>query len=69
MRFDFSDSETLSQIFCGTAATNLGMQKLALSLGFCEEGRRKAHLYLEGQWVDVIEFGLLRPDLAAKVMI
>jgi len=58
----------LVRIFCGTAATNLGMQKLALSLGFREEGRRKAHLYLEGEWVDVVEFGLLRPDLAAKVM-
>ncbi|AEV24500.1 acetyltransferase, ribosomal protein N-acetylase [Azospira oryzae PS] len=59
----------LVRIFCGTAATNLGMQRLALSLGFREEGRRKAHLYLDGQWVDVIDFGLLRPDVAVQVSI
>jgi RimJ/RimL family protein N-acetyltransferase len=52
----------LERIYCGTAATNQGMQNLALGLGFREEGRRRAHLYLEGAWVDVIEYGLLRAE-------
>lgn len=57
----------LVRIYCGTAATNLGMRRLASALGFVEEGRRTSHLYLEGQWVDVLEYGLLRPGFAAAV--
>lgn len=56
------DKLNLERIYCGTAETNDGMQNLALALGFREEGRRRAHLYLEGAWVDVIEYGLLRLD-------
>ena len=50
----------LERIYCGTANTNEAMNKLALALGMVEEGRRKAHLYLDGEWVDLIEYGLLK---------
>jgi ribosomal-protein-alanine N-acetyltransferase len=50
----------LHRIYCGTAATNSAMKKLALSLGMKKEGVRKEHLFLNGQWVDVVEFGILR---------
>lgn len=56
----------LERIYCGTAATNIGMQKLALSLGMVEEGRRRAHLFLEGQRVDVIEYGILRAEFSGN---
>ena len=56
------DKLNLHRVFCGCAATNGGMLHLARSLGFREEGRRRAHLWLEGQWVDVVEFGLLRSE-------
>ena len=36
------------------------MKKLAIALGMVEEGRRKAHLYLDGEWVDLIEYGVLK---------
>ncbi len=52
----------LSRVYCGTAATNRGMQKLAGQLGMVEEGRRRRHLYLEGEWVDVLEYGVLREE-------
>ena len=52
----------LERIYCGTAETNNGMRKLATSLGMREEGRRRSHLYLSGEWVDVIEYGILRSD-------
>ena len=52
----------LERIYCGTAATNVAMARLALALGMTEEGRRRAHLWLEGAWVDVIEYGLLRSE-------
>lgn len=52
----------LERIFCGTASGNLGMQRLALRLGMVEEGRRRKHLFLEGGWQDMVEYGVLRDD-------
>lgn len=56
------DKLNLERIYCGTAANNKAMQDLALALGMVEEGRRRSHLYLDGAWVDVIEYGVLRTD-------
>lgn len=50
----------LERIYCGTADTNVGMKSLAISLGMVEEGRRRKHLFLNGKWVDLVEYGLLR---------
>lgn len=52
----------LERIYCGTAATNLGMQKLARQMGMAEEGRCRKHLFLEGEWVDKLEYGILREE-------
>jgi len=52
----------LERIYCSTAATNYGMQKLAVKMGMTEEGRRRSHMYLEGQWIDMIQFGILRNE-------
>jgi RimJ/RimL family protein N-acetyltransferase len=49
----------LHRIYCGTAANNEGMKKLALNLGMKEEGIRKEHLFLNGAWVDVLEYGIV----------
>lgn len=57
------DKLNLHRVYCGTAATNEGMRKLALALRFQEEGCRRAHLFLDGAWVDSIEYGLLRSDV------
>ena len=59
------DKLNLERIYCGTAATNIGMQRLAHSLGMREEGRRRSHLYLEGEWVDMLEYGVLKHEFAA----
>jgi ribosomal-protein-alanine N-acetyltransferase len=56
------DKLNLERIYCGTAANNLAMRKLAVALGMLEEGCRRSHLYLDGSWVDVVEYGLLRSD-------
>jgi [ribosomal protein S5]-alanine N-acetyltransferase len=55
----------LHRIHCGTAATNIGMQKLALALGMRQEGCRRSHLFLDGEWVDMLEFGVLREEFDA----
>lgn len=52
----------LHRIYCGTAANNTSMKKLALNLGMIEEGIRKEHLFLNGKWVDAVEFGINRSN-------
>ena len=52
----------LERIYCGTASGNVGMQRLALRLGMIEEGRRRKHLYLAGDWQDMLEYGVLRDE-------
>ena len=52
----------LHRVHCGTAAANIGMVRLAAALGMREEGRRRQALYLEGEWIDVVEFGVLRDE-------
>jgi ribosomal-protein-alanine N-acetyltransferase len=57
----------LHRIYCGTAATNVGMQKLAAALHMKLEGTRRSHLFLEGQWVDVLEYGVLRDEFSSAM--
>jgi len=52
----------LKRIYCGTAATNEGMQKLAVKLSMKKEGTRRKHLYLNGRYIDLVEYGLLREE-------
>ena len=52
----------LERIYCGTADTNNAMKALALSLGMVEEGRRRKHFFLDGEWVDLVEYGALREN-------
>lgn len=56
----------LERIYCGTSATNIGMQRLARALGMTEEGVRRHHLFLEGQWVDMLEYGILRSEFLTQ---
>jgi len=52
----------LNRIYCGTFETNVGMQKLAKSLGMKQEGVRRKAVYKNGNYLDLIEFGLLREE-------
>lgn len=52
----------LMRIYCGTAASNEGMKKLARVLRMKHEGTRRSHLFLDGAWVDVMDFGILRSE-------
>ena len=55
----------LHRISCGTSVKNIPMQKLATSLGFAQEGIRKDAMFKNGEFVDVIEYGLLRGNFKA----
>lgn len=52
----------LNRIYCGTSANNIAMQKLAGKLHMQQEGRRRSALHEGGEYVDVIEYGLLREE-------
>lgn len=52
----------LNRIYCGTAEDNLGMQNLAQSLGFKEEGRLRQVLFKGGAFKDMLQYGLLRNE-------
>ena len=49
----------LHRITCGTFSTNVEMMRLAEKLGFVQEGVRKQAAWKNGEWVDVVEYGLL----------
>ena len=56
------DKLNLERIYCGTAQKNIGMIKLAKRLGMKQEGCRRKHLFLEGEWQDMLEFGVLNDE-------
>ena len=49
----------LHRIYCGTSEDNTAMQKMALSLGFKEEGRARDAIHKNGSFKNVILYGLL----------
>ena len=49
----------LLRIACATFDTNHAMRGLAKSLGFREEGNRLAAVYKNGEFLNIIEYGLL----------
>lgn len=53
----------LHRIYCGTSEANIGMQRLALSIGMELEGRRKEAMYKNGRFFDVLEYGIIKNDL------
>lgn len=53
-------SLNLNRIYCGTSVENIGMQKLAGSLGFVKEGVARQALYKNGKYNDVINYGLIK---------
>lgn len=57
----------LERIYCGTAATNQGMIKLACTLGMTLEGTMRQHLFLDGERVDSVFYGVLREEFKAII--
>lgn len=52
----------LHRIYCGTQEDNVGFQKLAASLGFKEEGRKRESIFRGGKFKDIILYSLLRDE-------
>lgn len=52
----------LNRIWTGTAETNTGMRHIAEKLGMRQEGIFRNTVYLEGQYVNVVEYGILKEE-------
>ena len=55
-------SLNLHRIECGTFENNFSMQKIALSIGMRLEGTRRKKAYKDGNYYDVLEYGMLREE-------
>jgi RimJ/RimL family protein N-acetyltransferase len=60
------DRLNLHRIYCGTLEGNEGMKKLAVKLNMQKEGVRREAIYKQGQYLDIIEYGVLREDYLHK---
>lgn len=56
----------LYRIYFGTAADNIGMQKLGEKLGFKKEGIRRKALFKHNEYKDIYEYGLLKDEYVFK---
>lgn len=52
----------LHRIYCGTSEDNIGMQKLAATLGFKKEGRARDAMFKGGAFKDLTSYGLLEHE-------
>ena len=57
----------LHRIACGTFENNTAMIRLATALGMKEEGRRRKAAFKQGQYMDIVEFGILRTEFFERV--
>lgn len=55
----------LHRIGCGTFEDNTAMRRVALYLGMKEEGRRREAAFKQGKYIDVLEYGVLKPEYEA----
>jgi len=55
-------SMNLNRIWCGTMDNNLGMQRLALSLGMKEEGLKREEVFKNGRYYDTLQYSILKND-------
>lgn len=52
----------LNRVACATFSNNEGMCRLALALGMQQEGIRRQAAFKNNQYVDIIEFGILKSE-------
>jgi len=52
----------LNRIWTGTASVNNGMNKLALKLGMTKEGEFKDGMYLDGEYVSINSYAILKRE-------
>jgi ribosomal-protein-alanine N-acetyltransferase len=59
----------LHKVTAGAYVANEASVKALQRAGFTEEGRRRAHCFLDGQYTDVLLFGVLKDDFERQELI
>lgn len=57
-------SRAVPAVAAGVYAHNDASRGLLESLGFREEGRLRRHSFTDGEWRDIVKYGLLREEWA-----
>jgi len=52
----------LHRVYIGTHEKNIAMQKVAKKIGMKEEGRKREAIFKDGQYYDLIQYGLLKRE-------
>ena len=52
----------LHRVYAGTFSNNTAMQALAQKMGMKEEGRRREAAFVDGSFIDIIEYGILASE-------
>lgn len=52
----------LNRIYCGTFENNMGMIKIAEYLNMVKEGVRRNAIFKNGEYIDIVEYGLLKDE-------
>lgn len=60
------ESLNMYRIYSGTTSKNIGGQKLMESMGMIKEGIRRNHIYKNGEYLDIIEYGVLKEEFYKK---
>ncbi len=61
LEFAFGDSN-LNRVYLHVSATNVRAIKVYEKMGFQKEGEFKQHAFIDGEYKDIIEMGILRKD-------
>ena len=56
----------LHRITAATVSANAAMCRIALAVGMTEEGRRREAAFTDGEYHDVVEFGILAAEHHTK---
>lgn len=60
------ESLNMNRVYSGTTSANIAGQKLMEAMGMVREGVKRCHLYKNGQYVDIIEYGILKNEFLTK---
>jgi ribosomal-protein-alanine N-acetyltransferase len=61
--------ETLNikRIFSGTTEKNIGGQKLMEAVGMIREGISRKHIYKNGEYLDIVNYGVLKEEFYSAI--
>lgn len=63
------DTLNIERIFSGTTEKNIGGQKLMETIGMIKEGVSRKHIYKNGEYLDIVNYGVLKNEFYQAINI